>query len=344
MKKLLTTTLLALSLQAHGSLMKKEEPPPYDADLFQKNKQVISGHAEFLYWRVQEGCLDYALTMDTQAWGPTLNYAQGTYQTQAWNGDPGFRVATSFFRAERLWEIKWEYTRMTARGSSQVSKPQESLDYLTGTFPQIMSTLSSANSSIHMNYNVFDMLIDRFFNPNPHLRLRLIAGGSAAWINQNWNVHYSDFSNHTTSVHNKWAFIGGGFKSGFMVDWFWGYDYIYATLKMLAGGYIGSYENHSKQKTDYPQPNSNPGVPFKNATYQDIRPVFTFQIQIGPSWQKNTSHNRFEVFAGWECNGWLNIHEVYRSSFGSPSEPKETYINNSLIALQGLTTRFTVDF
>jgi hypothetical protein len=348
MKYLLTFATLALCC-LEAAPKKTDTPPPApnqadDSDLFRKNAQVISLHGEFLFWRVQEGGLDYALAMQRPAWGPTLNYAQGNYVTQTWNGDPGFRLAIGLFRASRLWEMKAEYTRYTGHGESHANAPNVAQQYLVGTWPQIIPQLSYVKSNIHMNYNVADYFINRFFNPNPHLRLRLYGAGTVAWINQNWTIHYSDALQHTTSTRNHWAFNGGGIKTGMMVDWYWDFFDLYTTMKVMVGGLVGTYENNTKQKTNYPQADSNPDVAFRDSNYNDVRAVFTFQMLIGPSWQRNFPSNRLEIFAGYEVNGWLNMHEVYRSSGGSPTASKETYVNSSMLALQGLTVRVTYDF
>src|SRR3990167_5819010 len=206
----------------YSTAKKTEEPPPFDADLFKQNVQVISPSVEFLYWVVQESCLDYALKMQHSAWGSTASYAQGRYETATYDIDPGFRLGFSFFRAPRLWEMKWQYTRLGASGKNSSSKPSASTEYLTGTWPQILpAPLSGATSHIHMNYNTFDMLIDRYFIPNPPLRLRLIGGGTVAWINQDWKVDYFDAALRSTTIRNRWRFIGGGLKIGTMVDWYW---------------------------------------------------------------------------------------------------------------------------
>src|SRR5690348_11615708 len=76
---------------------KEKEPPPFDADLYRRDVQAFTLSGEFLYWRVQEGALDYALSMTGTAWGPSECYAQGTYQNATFNGDPGFRMSLRFF-------------------------------------------------------------------------------------------------------------------------------------------------------------------------------------------------------------------------------------------------------
>ena len=349
-----TLVALSLSLAALSSLeaalppnKSSKEPPPYDANLFNQDKQVYSGHVEFLFWRVEEAALDYALKMDNPAWSTvSTSFAQGTYQTANFDGDPGFRLKMSYFRAPHYWELWWQYTRLTASGKDQVGKPQNATEFLNGTFPQIMAnSLAGAQSEIHLNYNVADFMADRYFNPNPHLRLRVLGGATAVWMNQNWRVHYNDSAAAFTTIRNRWKYIGGGLRIGTMIDWFMGYD-IYLTGLGTTAITIGTYQNRSKQTTNAQLTNGsdNINVPIRNAHYSDVRPAFTMQALLGPSWQKNFTNTRVEVFAGYEINAWFNIQEVYRSTAALPSAAKETWVNNGAIALQGLTTRLTVDF
>ncbi|MEN9655055.1 MAG: hypothetical protein RL235_1167 [Chlamydiota bacterium] len=323
----------------------KNTPVPFDADLFRRDAQVISGHGEFLYWRVQEGALDYALKMRGQAWGPTPSYAQGVFKNGTFNGDPGFRLAMSFFRAPKYWEVKWQYTRLTAAGSNSANAPTAANQFLTGTWPQLIATpLRKARSYLHLNYNTADLLVDRFFNPNPHLRLRLIGGGTVAWMNQDWNIYYSNALGQASHVRNRWKYVGGGFRVGTMVDWYWGLD-VYVTALATTGLLMGSYQNQAEQTTSMAvDAADNPSIPVRHSKYQDVRSVYTLQFYFGPSYQKNFTNNRIEVFLGYEINSWFNIHEVYRSTASTAAASKETWINGSGIALQGLTTRLTVDF
>ena len=326
-------------------IVPKKEPPPFDADLFRRDAQVYTGNAEILYWLVSEGGLDYSLTMRNAAWGPTASYAQGDYNSARFDWEPGFRIGISYFRAPRYWEMKVNYTRLESRGHNESIKPGEDGVFLTGTWPQITpNPLQGAKSYIHMNYNIFDLLVDRFFNPNPHLRLRLVGGLSVAWMNQNWEVSYFDSFNQGTLLRNKWRYLGAGLKTGTMIDWYWGGN-IYVTGTGIFGAFMGGYWNKSFQKVNFqPTPDDNPQTPIRDFYYFDPRPAFTVQASFGPSWQKNYEKNRIEVFAGYELNIWMNLQEIYHSTSGSPTATKETWINSSFIAFQGLTTRFTYDF
>lgn len=351
---LLSAIALAIPAFAAPKLAAQQMPaqPVYskceeecDPDLFKKDAQIYSGHVEFLYWSLTEGGLDYALKMRHDAWGPTPSFAQGSFENATYGVDPGFRIGLHYFRAPHYWEVKWQYTRMTSRGENDVKKPEAATEFLTGTWPQIStSPLTRAKSNIHFNYNVIDMIIDRVFFPNPHLRLRVLGGGVVAWMNQDWNVHYFDSIANTTHIRNRWSYAGGGLKIGTLVDWYWTWD-LYMTALASFGVLIGGYSNHAKQTTTFqPDPADNTAVPIRNTSYNDVRPTFTAQMLLGPSWQKNFSCNRVEVFAGFEMNTWLNLQEVYRSTSGDPSAAKETWINSSMLAFYGLTTRVTVDF
>lgn len=330
-------------MQATSCCIQPEEE--CEPDLFRKDEQIYSGTAEFLYWTVAEGGLDYALKMRHDAWGPTPSYAQGRYENATYNMDPGFRVGLLFFRALHYWEVKWQYTRMTNRGENRSSKPSTDQKFLTGTWPQITDQpLSGAHSRIHLNYNVFDWLIDRVFIPNPHLRLRVIGGAIAAWMDQDWKVRYNDSTPSYTTIRNKWHFVGAGLKTGTMFDWYWTGD-LYMTAQGFVGLLMGKYSNHSKQTTTFqPLAGDNTSIPIRDTSYHDVRPAVTAQMLLGPSYQKNFCKNRLEIFAGFEMNMWFNLQEVYRSTSGTAFQAKETWINSSLLALYGLTTRVTVDF
>ena len=319
--------------------------PAFDADLFRRDKQVYSFDVVFLFWRAQEGALDYATRMNEDAWGPTECFAQGKFKKATFDGDPGFRATFRFFRAERYWEFWTEYTRMTSRGEEKIHKPSPDKHFITGTWPQIFSNpMASAESRIHLNYNVADVFITRVFFPNPHLRLRVAAGGSVAWINQFWKVQYFDWMGFETKILNRWKFIGGGLKVGTIFDWYW-FHHIYMTGGAYFGGLVGSYKNRAVQRTNFsPSPDFNPSIPVRNGHFSDVRPTFVGQFFLGPSYQKNHANSRTEFFIGYEMATWLNLQEIWRSTSGTPTESKETRINTSALCLQGLTARATVDF
>lgn len=313
-------------------------PPAYDADLFKKETPVFSFHGSFLYWRVQEGSLDYAIKMQHPSDANTAVYAQGKFHNATFNGDPGFRVALSYFRAPRYWEMWAQYTRFTTRGENTVHAPESADRYLNGTWPSVISgPLSEAKSNIHLNYNVADFFVDRFFVPNPHLRIRFLGGGAAAWINQNWTIHYFNAEGQESYLRNHWKFIGGGLRLGTTIDWYCGYD-LYLTSLATCASLLGTYQNDAFQTA------STQTYPVRDSHYSDVRPTFTVQAMFGLSWQKSFASTRMEIFGGYELNSWFNLQEVYRSEAGLSNSGKNINVNASMLALQGLTTRVTLDF
>lgn len=348
--KWLLLSLMTLTLPAQA-MSKIGEPPPsspgvaFDADLFKKEAQIYSAEAELLLWTVAEGALDYALKMRHAAWGPTPSYASGRFETAGYDLDPGFRVGLHYFRAPHFWEVKWQYTRLTCSGDDKTNKPSADQKFINGTWPQILTApLAGARSHIHLNYNVFDMLVSRVFFPNPHLRFRIIGGATMAWMSQDWKIRYFDSTPNSTVIRNKWDYIGGGLKTGSTVDWYWTGE-LYMTGLASFSVLMGSYSNDSKQTvTTGIVPSDNPNVPVRDASYGDIRPTFSAQMLLGPSWQRNYKNNRVELFAGFEMNAWFNLQEIYRSSANVAAGAKETFINTGILALYGITTRLTVDF
>jgi hypothetical protein len=314
-------------------------PPPYDIDLYSKRRETVSSHLEFLYWTVEESALDYVQKMQQAAPAASAYYAIGDIDSASFQMSPGLRLRASYFNAPKYWECWLQYTLFSSQGKSSASKPKSSDRFLTGTWPQIIpSYLVHAHSSINFVYNLLDIMVDRMFIPNPHLRLRMAAGIGTAWIKQNWSVHYFDSLQNSTAIRNRWHYVGAGMKIGLMGDWFWGND-IYLTGFSTTGLYIGRYHNGSKQTI------STQSLPVRDSDFTDTRPAFMAQFSLGPSWQKSYCGKRFELFAGYETSIWCNLQESRRSSNGSSAyDEKQSWIASSIFALQGLTTRFTVDF
>ena len=311
----------------------------WDTDLFGRNKQGFSGHAEFLYWKAMEGAMSYAFKTDSV--DPVKDTAAiGQYENATYGMDPGFRLALSFFRAPHYWEVWAQYTRMTSHGSNHIAAPSGGNRYLDPVWESAPpastnQALSAADSSLHLNYNVIDFNFDRVYQHNPHLRLRFIGGLTGAWIDQSTQIDYSCLSGDNSSVHLKWNYWGAGFRFGFMGDWYWFEDF-YMTSRFTLAGFVGPYENSSHQTSD--------GTVTRNTRYSDNRAVVNMQLLIGPSWQKTFGKRRIELFAGCEYNIWGNLQEVYNTSQASPTSSRGSWINKGDLSFIGLTARATTTF
>lgn len=322
--------------------------PLENPDLFNKDDSAFLICGEFLYWTVSEGALDYAIRMRGPSWGPSDSFAQGDMERAEFDWDPGYQLSFGYYRAPNFWEADFVWTYIHVKGSNHHNRPPaEENRFMTSTWPQIFtSPIEDASTSIHLHYQMADLMANRIFHPfdNPHLRLKLIGGLTGVWMDQTWKILYRDGLGSSTSVDNKWRYWGFGFKAGIDFDWFWGKDF-YVTGRALTGLVSGHYHNHGKQETNaILQANDDTSLPVRDLRYKDYRIAFTSQFALGPSYQKSFTSSRMELFLGYEMTMWTNLHEVFRSTTSSASEPKETWINSGLIALQGLTVRGTFNF
>ncbi len=343
--------LVAVSLHAAVDSVQVAEAVEEDIDLFRKDKPVYFINAEFLYWRVNEGATDFALKSKHAAWSTVQDtYAIGHFKNADFDWSPGFRVSVGYFNAPRYWDMMLQYTSLHVGGEKVVHAPHSSSHFLIGTWiePDFKTDntavpLHRAKSGMDFHYHVLDWLFARRFQTNPHFRLNLFGGLTSAFLRQVWKVHYTDLQNNHSKIRNSWDFAGIGMRIGARVDWYLGWD-LYLTGLTSAALISGFYENKAHQKTHAPVAGADNSRPFRNTHFNDTRLAGTAQLLAGFSWQKAYQSVRTDFFAGYEFNYWSNLHEVYRSSRAGAGAGKDTFINHSNIALQGLTARASLDF
>ena len=334
-----------IDLNAHNAII--SSPDEAEPPLFVQRRQVFI-NTELLAWTVEETPLDYALRMNSPAWGPSPAFAKGRYKTAELDWAPGFRLGIGWFNQPRYWEIMWQYTQLFTSGSNDSHKPKADDDFLVSTW-NIMTPapLRKAESHISFHYRVADMIVSRVFDTNPHLRMRLIAGLTTSWMDQVWKIRYFDFNQNEDLIKNFWHYWGTGFRMGLSADWFWS-GHFYFTGKITFATLMGAYRNKVKQSTTYNQgnPANDTDILVRNATYRTNRFAFQNQFQIGTTYQQIFCDWAFELFAGYEFNIWFNLHEVYRSTQAAspPGNPIETRMSNGLLGLQGFTFRATFGF
>lgn len=322
-----------------------------DPDLFLKNKKTIFSNVEFLLWKVNESILDYAIKMNQPAWSSTVpTFAMGKIKNATFDWDPGVRIAVGYFNALDYWDAFVQYTFLHNDGSNTVDAPGSSDRFLTGTWihPDFSEApnaipLKKAESAIDFYYNTLDGIFSRRFHPNAHFRLNLFGGITSAFIHQSWHVGYTDLLGQHSKIKNSWSFSGVGGRVGIKLDWFMRSNF-YLTGQVSNGILSGNYKSSSFQNTDALVPGANNEIPFLNAHYRDFRLTYTAQFYVGPSWQRVFRRMRTEFFAGYEFTIWDNLHELFRFNRASAPAGKNTYINTSLLSLQGLTVRWTLDY
>ncbi|MBS0606830.1 MAG: hypothetical protein JSR57_07770 [Verrucomicrobia bacterium] len=328
----------------------------YENDLFKKDTPVFFVQAEYLCWLVNEGALDYAVKMKHPAWSDSVpTYAVGHYQNAEFDWASGFRIAFGYFRAPHFWDMFLQYTYLPSFGSNKVRAPHDSDKLLNGTFGEPVINqdttigaasfipLERANSRISLKYHVLDWLSSRRFFPNEHLRLNLFGGVTSAFIYQKWNVYYEDLSNQHAKIRNRWQFEGLGLKLGTKIDWYMGWN-IYMTGLASSGILSGWYKNTAHERTQALTAGANQERPVHDTHFHDSRLAYTAQFMGSFSWQKAYESVRAEIGVGYEFNIWANLHQIYRTDLSVASATKQTYINDSLLTLQGFTVRANLDF
>ncbi len=343
-----TSSLLAATPSKQSKSAQKEEKPPYDADLFNKDQSVVFATGEFLYWKVNESALDYAIKMNQAAWSSTDTFAVGNYHNAKFDWAPGLRIAVGWFNAPHYWDVYLQYTFLPANGKNKVHAPGKEGEFLNGTWAQPdLDTgavpLNKANSNISLKYHTLDLLFSRRFHTNNHLRINVFGGIASAFVYQNWKISYTDVLDQQSKLHTHWHFEGVGLRLGAKIDWFLGADF-YLTGLASSGILSGWYTNKIRQTTTAVVSGGDNSLPIRDTSFHDQRLTYTAQFLAGPSWQKAYEKMRVELFAGYEFTIWTNLHEVFRSSQGAATATKETFINNSNVSLQGLTIRLNVDF
>lgn len=323
------SSLAATSLQAREIMCEQCEPvetPACPEHLFVERSQIyFSG--EFLYWTAESTALDYASKLKNDV-------AIGNYSVAKYDWCPGFRVGATYYRCPKYWELTGEYTRIDISGKNKTSPMLRA----TRALYNLSTPLMYAGSDIELNYQVGDFYVARVFDPNPHLRMRLIGGLSTAYIEQDWKLTYIDGLNAREKIQEKWCFFGGGIRMGLRGDWFWGGQF-YLTGKTSFSAMIGTYENIENQWND------NTGLIYNKQTYDDHRLALNGQFLLGPSWQIPCDCWSFELLAAYELNVWVNVSERIRSAV-QPSNlnPAETFYADGLFGTQGLTLRLNLGF
>lgn len=344
-KSILALTALSIlstaPLAAQRRLLCEDCEPQCECDcwehLFVERSQIFV-NLEFLYWTVEEGVLDYAIKKDKNT-SAAETYGIGKFKTVDYDWRPGYRVSLAWYKCPRYWELTGEYTWLYDKGTSSVSNLDGSLSSLINPTTEVISSdpYRRSRAVIDTHYHVGDLYVARVFDPNPHLRMRLIGGLTLAHIDQMMNQRHSNFVNQRDTIKDKWRFFGGGLRLGVRADWYWGCQF-YLTGKTTFAPFIGTYKNEAIQKT-------TDNVLVRYTTYDDHRFTFHTQFILGPSWQVPCDCWSFELFAGYEFNQWFNLQERYRTGWATePEMAKETKRSQGLYGLHGLTLRFTLGF
>jgi len=308
-----------------------------DSDLFKKHDKAVFVNAEFLYWTADTSSLDYAFKLDPVN---VLNNTRGKNQLAEYDWDPCFRVSLGWFNAPNTWQIYGQYTWLRISGSDNLRAEYQ--DGVSNFLPVISTSnlgrLELSNSKIKFFEDLGDLLVSRVFVPNYHLRLRLMGGFTAGRLKEEWKVYYLDILSRSKDILYQLKFTGIGFRAGLDFDWFWSTDF-YLSGKMTTALMIGKYKYLNRIFVNVNDP--DPTIGDFDLNFSQYRGVYNIQFLLGPSYQRSFEKNRFEIFAGYELNSWINFHDIFVLTSGSVVDG---YESQGMFLLHGLTVKLNVDF
>lgn len=325
------SSLLPFTLSARELWCEKCEPQVEDCscNLFVERSQLFVD-GEFLYWTVAEPLLDYAI--QTKPGESNGTFALGNYQVNSYEYQPGFRLALSYYRCNRYWELEGQYTWFKDKGTDKTFAPLNPVREVLISLPFVEAT-----NSLDFHYQLGDLYVSRVFDPNPHLRMKLFGGATGGEIKQTMHTAYTNQIGDIEQIKETWNFWGAGLRLGLMVDWFWWCQF-YLTARASFATLVGVYETKLKHSI------VNSGLILGDSKWKDTRPTFNAQFLVGPSWQKVCDCWSFELFAGYEFNLWSNLQERHWAFFTLENSFKPTVETIGALCLHGLTARLTLGF
>ncbi len=309
----------------------------------EEEKPAFFIKGDFLYWRIEEGELDFVHNDSTGLTSATGGLGDLEHATYEWN--PGFKAALEYRIKSDMWKFEGHYTFFNPSSTKTILRPAGKT--ITGTFPQFtVNPMEKATSHISFQGHFFDLLLSRVFTVTPKIHINFFNGLEGCWIKQNWGITYFGEApgNTNTKIKPKWRFKGVGIKSGLLADWLMGKGFNW-TMQGAISEIFGNYDNRIKTIRQYPTTGVNLTLQFIH--YDDFRLVTHFQFLMGPSWEGQYNWGGIRLFIGYELNNWLNIHEILREEFhastDSVTNPLSRHIK-SPFQTQGLTVNATLNW
>ncbi|MES2345615.1 MAG: Lpg1974 family pore-forming outer membrane protein [Chlamydiota bacterium] len=333
---------------------------------------------EFLWWKVYEGALDYAVKGQKGA-NPGSSQQIGSigkmhYATFTWA--PGYRVYVGYRFAPDFWEVEANYTYYHSSHSNQTYHPKgyppnivETIPpsgnplpakTTVGTFTQYTHTpVRVARASVSINYNLGDILLARRLLATDALLLRVLLGVTGGSIDQHMSYKYLpgsviingiDFgTGSTVKGRENWKFSGAGLRLGLDTDWFMGKGF-----SLLSEGsfalIFGPWSKFAFNKTNNHLPSNEITTLTPQVTndihINDHRFIFHLRLALMPAWGKQYNRFGFLLYAGYELNFFANLQEVYRPVFldDSPTGGRDANFTAGFLGIQGLTAGLKFDF
>jgi hypothetical protein len=362
---LLTSAALVADEIAWGesrASAKKETPPrPF---YYSENESEFFAYGEWLYWdAVTTDPMDYVLkTFQMNDNLGTFNTTKAKEKSLNYQFQSGFRVGGGYRIGRdklsqniRPWQIEVEYTSFHPNTSREVSgfgknssDPNFSKsEFLNIVLPVISNTQTlSAHSRSQLDYDKVDLKFAWPMWITPTVLMRLMLGGTGAWIKNDWKNRFFDNTNNDLLEKSdfKWNWSGGGIFGG--TDIFMG---VGSGFGFFANGSFGLLFGPMEQKEKLSSKqtgNSSNLLKFK-AHFNEFQPYLDLGFGVDyKHWFKDKW--MIQAALGWDFTWWFNLNQFGRittSSRGVKGGQISIFDNQpSDLGFHGLSARLGFEF
>ncbi len=307
----------------------------------QISKFKVDLTGEFLYWKLSEEEVDFALT---NARDDGSTEAIGKLATAKFDWQPAFRVGMSVNFPSDYFEIIAKYTYFSPSGKdSHTFEPTPILftSDLLSTFVEHTDTrIRKAKSDIRFYLQEGDLLIGRRFQLSDNFLAKFEFGPCITYLEQKWKINFfpriiENKEPVLNPVRENWRFFGGGLKIGSNFDFFLGKGFSMLAQASTSLNY-GQYKNRFTNKKGE--------ITKSDAKLTDHHIVNNLQLAFGPSWGKQFSNWGIIINASYELGIWYNLHKVMRSLEDTFGNGRPSMHASGPLSIQGFTGSATVNF
>lgn len=297
--------------------------------------------ADFIYWKVKEDGLDYAVKGIGSAIAPITS--RGKLYEPDFGGKPGFKVGLGLNLAHDGWDLLLKYTWIYSHIKDSVRPgANDTLQPIwVHDFPNFLrGGIDRAKADWDLHTNILDLEWGRNYYISRFLTLRPFFGLKGYWNDQNYHLSYLGIAQTTGNpgedkVHFTQDTWGIGVRFGTNTAWYFARNWsVYADMA-LSANWSKFDEKRRDRGIDIP---GGTEVVLLNMAYHRYAIVPVLELGTGLRWEMWFNDDSYHALIqiGWEEQIWWNFVRFLgrfeaASSFGN-------------LQYQGLTVKFQFDF
>jgi hypothetical protein len=279
--------------------------------------------AEWLYFQANESGLAYAINNEDFDILDDCIMGSGSVGQPKFDWHSGFRLGLGYNLPHDEWDMQLLWTWYEDQADSNEHSPGESptifpLFVHPNIYnPQSIAACLDAGASLFMHLNILDLDIGKQFRLSKSLSLKPHTGIRTAWLNQNYNINYSNLfdksgevvlDEYSTNIKNDFWGIGILAALGSQWDIKWG-------LSLFGDGAIsllyGFFDNSYSESFITPTGAGNVVVTNDNS-FRASRAIM--DLQLGLRWTSSAIKEKVKIVlqAGWEQHLFFSQNQIIR--------------------------------